>query len=54
MATYVADVTISTVVYDRNHYFGFGPILIPKPKLIDSFGRYRNHISKGKSTLRKI
>ena len=42
------------VVYDRNHYFGFGPIPIPKPKLIDSFGRYsnryRNPISKGKSS----
>jgi hypothetical protein len=28
------------VVYDRNHYFGLGPIL--KPKLADTFGRYRN------------
>ena len=43
--------------YDRNHYFGFGPIPIsdiPKPKLVDGFGRYRNryrnHISKGKSS----
>ena len=40
------------VVYDRNHYFGFGPI--PKPNLVDSFGRYRNryrnNISKGKSS----
>ena len=44
------------LVNDRNHYFGFGPIPIlkPKPKLVDSFGiyrnRYRNHISKGKSS----
>ena len=39
------------VVYDRNHYFGFGPIPKPKPKLTDTFGRYRNryHISKEKS-----
>ena len=28
------------VVYDRNHYFGLGPI--PKPKLADTFGRYHN------------
>ena len=32
------------VAYDRNHYFGFGPI--PKPKLVDTFGQ----ISKGKSS----
>ena len=42
------------LVYDRNHYFGFGPIPKPKPKLVDTFGRYRNryrnHISKGKSS----
>ena len=42
------------LVYDRNHYFSFGPIPKPKPKLVDSFGRYRNryrnHISKGKSS----
>ena len=42
----------SDLVYDRNHYFGFGPI--PKPKLVDTFGRYRNryrnHISEGKSS----
>ena len=41
------------VVYDRNHYFGLGPIPKPKPKLADTFGRYRNqyrnHISKGES-----
>ena len=30
------------VVYDRNHYFGLGPIPKPKPKLADTFGRYRN------------
>ena len=44
-----------TVVYDRNHYFGLGPI--PKPKLVDTFGwyhnRYRNHISKGESSTPK-
>ena len=42
------------LVYDRNHYFGFGPIPKPIPKLVDTFGRYRNryrnHISKGKSS----
>ena len=42
------------VAYDRNHYFGFGPIPKPKPKLVDTFGRYRNRyqnqISKGKSS----
>ena len=43
----------SVIVYDhRNHYFGFGPL--PNPKLVDTFGRYRNryrnHISKGKSS----
>ena len=30
------------VVYDRYHYFGLGPIPKPKPKLADTFGRYRN------------
>ena len=44
----------SVLVYDRNHYFGFGPIPKLKPKLADTFGRYRNryrnHISKGKSS----
>ena len=44
-----------TQLYDRNHYFGFGPIPKPKPKiLVDTFGRYRNryrnHISKEKSS----
>ena len=42
------------VVYDRNHYFGFGLILKPKPKLADTFGRYRNryrnYILKGESS----
>ena len=28
------------VMYDRNHYFDLGPI--PKPKLADTFRRYRN------------
>ena len=42
------------VVYDRNHYFGLGPIPKLKPKLADStFGRYhnryRNYFLKGKS-----
>ena len=32
------------VVYDPNHYFGFCPK--PNPKFTDTFGRYRNHISK--------
>ena len=40
------------VVYDRNHYFGLGLIPKPKPKLADTFGRYRNHISKGKYNYR--
>ena len=30
------------LMYDRNHYFGLGPISKPKPKLADTFGRYRN------------
>ena len=42
------------VVYNQNHYFGLGPIPKPKPKLADTFSRYRsqyrNHISKGKSS----
>ena len=28
------------VAYDRNHYFGLGPIPEPKPKLADTFARY--------------
>ena len=40
------------LVYDRNHYFGFGPI--PKPKLADTVGkylnRYRYYILKGESS----
>ena len=43
------------IVYDRNHYLGFGPILKPKPKLADTFGRYRNpyqnYILKGRIQL---
>ena len=43
---------LDTVVYNRNHYFDFSPIPIPKPKLVDGFGwycnRYRNHLSKGR------
>ena len=30
------------LVYDRNHYFGLGLIPKPKPKLADTFNRYRN------------
>ena len=30
------------LVYDRNHYFGLGPIPKPKPKLADTFGPYCN------------
>ena len=36
------------LVNDRNHYFGFGPIPKPKPKLVDTFGRYRFPHFKGK------
>ena len=46
----------STLVYDQNPYFCLGPIPKPKPKLADTFGRYRNpyrnHISKGESRYR--
>ena len=44
------------LVYDRNHYFGFGPIPKPTPKMADNFGRYlnryRNYILKGESSYR--
>ena len=44
----------ATVVYDQNHYFGLGPK--PKPKLADTFdryrNRYRNYILKGESSYR--
>ena len=30
--------TYKYLVYDRNHYFGLGPIPIVKPKLADTFG----------------
>ena len=50
------------LVYDRNHYFGLGPIPKPKPKpnpkpkLTDTFGRcrnrYRNYILKEESSYR--
>jgi hypothetical protein len=42
------------VVYDRNHYFGLGPILKLKPKLADTFGGYRNryYILKEESSYR--
>ena len=33
---------MATLVYDRNHYFGFGLIPKLKPKSVDTFGRYRN------------
>ena len=46
----------SVLVYDRNHYFGLGPIPKPKPKLADTFGqycnRYQNYILKGESIYR--
>ena len=29
-------------VYDRNQYFGLGSIPKPKPRLANTFGRYRN------------
>ena len=49
---YILDI----VVYDRNLYFGLGPIPKPKPKLTDTFGEYhnrnQNHISKGESSYR--
>ena len=32
----------SPLVYNRNHYFGLGPILKRKPKLADTFDRYCN------------
>ena len=42
------------IVYDQNHYFGLGPIPKPKPKLADTFSRYRNwyhnYILKGESS----
>ena len=42
------------LVYDRYHYFVLGPIPKLKPKLVNTFGRYRNryqnHISKGESS----
>ena len=45
--------TVKGLVYDRNHYFGLGPIPKPKPKLADAFGRYRNqnYILKGEIKL---
>jgi hypothetical protein len=48
---YDCPATLFQVVYDRNHYFGLGRI--PKPKLADTYGRYRNryrnYIFKGES-----
>ena len=43
----------SLIVYDWNYYFGLGPA--PKPKLIDTFGQYRNqnHKTKVESNLWK-
>ena len=53
LRTYIT-VRKSYAVYDRNHYFGFVPLPKLKPKLVDTFSRYRNryrnHISKGKSS----
>ena len=40
------------IVYNRNNYFGFGSIPKPKPKLADTFGRYRNYILEGESSYR--
>ena len=34
--------SVTSVVYDRNHYFGLGPVPKPKPKLADTYNRYRN------------
>ena len=40
----------SEIVYNQNHYFGFGLILKTEPKYADTFGgyrnRYQNHIPK--------
>ena len=33
---------VAYVVYNKNHYFGLGPIPKTKPKLRDTFGRYHN------------
>ena len=46
------------LVYNQNHYFGLGTIPRPKPKLADTFSRYRNryknHILKGQSSYVEI
>ena len=46
--------TFLQVVYNQSHYFGFRPIYKPKPKLADTFDRYRNqyrnYILKGESS----
>ena len=45
-----------SLMYNRNHYFGLGLIPKPKPKLVDTFGQYRNryqnYILKGESSYR--
>jgi hypothetical protein len=33
---HVLSITTNCIVYDRNHYFGLGPIPKPKPKLADT------------------
>ena len=54
--SFIPELDLGPLVYDRNHYFGLGPIPKPKPKLADTFGRYRNryrnYILKGESSYR--
>ena len=52
IATYHPGTVVCILVYDQNHYFGFGPIPKPKPELANTFGQYRNqnHIWKKKSS----
>ena len=56
LAHITRDLSQVELVYDRNHYFGLGPIPKLKPKLADTFSRYRNrypnYIFKGKSSYR--
>ena len=54
--TEVTCIPCCELVYDRNHSFGLGPIQKQKPKLADTFGRYRkryrNYILKRESSYR--
>ena len=54
----VATTISCPLVYNQNHYFGLGTIPRPKPKLADTFSRYRNryknHILKGQSSYVQI